>query len=74
MERTDVILHRIRYLSAVRKFREEGRQLVFVDETYIYMPVILYQSVNKMGQLGCQFRSAKETDSLYLTLVERTVL
>jgi hypothetical protein len=36
MERTDVTIQRIRYLRAVKKFRDEGRPIVFVDETYIH--------------------------------------
>jgi hypothetical protein len=32
IDRTDVI----RYLRAVKKFRDEGRPIVFVDETYIH--------------------------------------
>jgi hypothetical protein len=36
MERTDVTIHRIRYLRAMKKFRDEGRPIVFVDKTDIH--------------------------------------
>ena len=34
MERQDVVLHRIRYLRALQRYRAENRPIIFMDETY----------------------------------------
>jgi len=35
MEREDVVQCRIRYLKALRKERQAGRRIVYMDETYV---------------------------------------
>ena len=36
MERSDIIQNRIHYLKQIKKFREEGRTIVYTDETYVH--------------------------------------
>jgi hypothetical protein len=36
MERPDIIASRINYLRQVKRFREEGRTVVYTDETFIH--------------------------------------
>ena len=36
MERQDVVLARIKYLRQIKKYREEGRPIIYTDETYIH--------------------------------------
>ena len=36
MERQDVVLARIKYLRQIRKYREEGRPIIYTDETFIH--------------------------------------
>ena len=36
MERLDVVLAKIKYLKQIKKFLEEGRPIIYTDETYIH--------------------------------------
>ena len=36
IERSDIIQNRIHYLKQIKKFREEGRTIVYTDETYVH--------------------------------------
>lgn len=36
MERADVVAQRVRYLRAISQFRKAGREIVYMDETYIH--------------------------------------
>ena len=36
MERTDIVAARIQYLRQIRKYREEGRPIVYTDETFVH--------------------------------------
>lgn len=35
-EKKDIVLKRIQYLRAIRQFREEGRNIIYTDETYVH--------------------------------------
>jgi hypothetical protein len=35
MERQDVVLSRIRFLRQIKKLRDDGRPIVYVDETFV---------------------------------------
>ena len=36
MEREDILCQRIRYLRTIRKYRQTGRYVVYIDETYVH--------------------------------------
>ena len=36
MKRQDVVLARIKYLRLMKKYREEGRPIIYTDETFIH--------------------------------------
>ena len=36
MERPDVVSHRIRFLRQIKTYREEGRPIIYTDETYVH--------------------------------------
>ena len=36
MERPDVVSQRIRFLRQIKSFREEGRPIIYTDETYVH--------------------------------------
>ena len=36
VERHDIRSHRVKYLRAITAYREEGRPIVYADETYIH--------------------------------------
>lgn len=35
LEREEIIMWRRRYLKTIRKYREEGRQIFYTDETWV---------------------------------------
>ena len=35
MERSDVVAQRINFLRQIKKYRDEGRHIVYTDETYV---------------------------------------
>ena len=37
MERPDVVAHRIRFLRQIKSYREEGRPVIYTDETNVHM-------------------------------------
>ena len=36
MERQDIVLSRIKYLRQIKKYRKEGRPIIYTDETFIH--------------------------------------
>jgi len=36
VERQDIWLFRVKYLCAIKAYREEGRPIVYADETYMH--------------------------------------
>ncbi|XP_045202333.2 uncharacterized protein LOC123555810 [Mercenaria mercenaria] len=44
MERTDIVLARINFLKKIKKFREDGRTIVYTDETFVHSSHTFHRS------------------------------
>ena len=48
MERPDVVSQRIRFLRQIKPFREEGRPIIYTDDTYVHTS----HAASKCWQIG----------------------
>jgi hypothetical protein len=49
MERHDIRSLRVKYLRAIKAYREEGRPVVYTDETYIHSSQTSYARDDRTG-------------------------
>jgi len=69
VERHDTRSHRVKYLRAIRAYREEGRPIVYADETHVHNSHTTSHARDDGSGAGLKAPLSKEDVSLSSILV-----